>query len=93
MLLYEELIENAKFTIVRSSLDISDLEFAELSSINGVILADIFYSDDKRCFSSKRAEVDGLDTTNGIITSILDISDGYILNGQTAVLNITNLKT
>lgn len=80
--------EDSKVYIIRNSAPIGDLTFSEISAIDGSIIFDVFMTDTKDIFFSKRLEVDGSLRDGPLTAGILDVSRNFILADETATISI-----
>jgi hypothetical protein len=76
------------FIFTKNRLDISELEFTEISNSDGEILVDIFMSEKGNIGISKRLEVSNISFDQGFSLCIKDLSKGFIEN-SVYDLNIT----
>lgn len=80
--------ENSTVYVSRTTAPIGELTFTEIISANGSILFDTFLDEELDIFYTKRLEVDGDPRSGSFIASVIDISKGFILDGQTGSLDI-----
>ena len=78
---------DTKFIILKSTIDLTDFTFSEVPGPNSFALLDLFYLD-SRSYSSKRIEYEGVVTNSGFSIIITNVSKDYILENQTASLNV-----
>lgn len=83
-----ELSENAVVYIIRSSAPIGEFTFEEIGTSDGTILFDVFVDEEKDIFGRKRLEVEGSIQSSGFSAVISDVSNGFILEGETAIIEI-----
>lgn len=79
---------NTKVYILRASANIDDLTFEEIMGSDGTIIFDVFADEYKDYFVTKRLEVEGSLSSGNFTAVVSNVSDGFILNGDTATINI-----
>ncbi|MDB2481581.1 hypothetical protein N9W84_00275 [bacterium] len=79
--------ENVKFIILKSTIDLTDFQFSEVPGPNSFALLDLFYLD-RRSYSSKRLEYEGIVTNSGFSIIVTNVSKEYILENQTASITV-----
>lgn len=72
----------------RCSAPVSELNFEEVDSGSGIILLDVFATDDSEIFYSKRAEITNALSSVGFYASIIDISKDFISTGESYTLKV-----
>jgi hypothetical protein len=78
---------DVKFIVLKSTIDLTDFNFSETPGPNSFALLDLFYLD-SRAYASKRMEYEGVVTNSGFSIIITNVSKDYILENQTATLNV-----
>ena len=78
---------DVKFIVLKSTIDLTDFNFSETPGPNSFALLDLFYLD-SRSYASKRMEYEGIVTNSGFSIIITNVSKDYILENQTATLNV-----
>jgi hypothetical protein len=74
--------------IMKSSSPISELNFEEVDGSTGLMLVDIFATQDSDFFYSKRLEISNVLVSSGFYASIIDISKDFIKNNEIFYLKI-----
>ena len=80
--------EDSIIHIIRATANVGEFDFEEISSTDGTILFDVFMSEDKNIFQSKRLEIDGSLRSGNFYAVISDISKNYITKNETATLTV-----
>lgn len=75
--------------ISRSSAPLSELNFEDTSSLSGLLMVDIFATQDANIFYSKRMEMSNILSSVGFFASIIDVSSNFIKSGETYTLHVT----
>lgn len=80
---------SSSILVIRSSAPLSELNFEEVDSASGLMMIDIFATQEANIFYSKRMELSGILSSTGFFASVVDVSSNFINNGETYTLNIT----
>jgi hypothetical protein len=73
---------------IRATANVGELTFEETSSVDGSILFDVFITEDKDIFQTKRMEVEGSMRSGTFFAAVSDVSRGFILSGDTSIINV-----
>lgn len=79
----------ATILVIRSSAPVSELNFEEVSSLSGLMMVDIFATQDADIFYSKRMEIDAVLSSVGFFASVIDVSSEFIKTGESYTLHVT----
>lgn len=75
--------------LLRCTAPIGELTFAEIDNDTGIIIFDIFIDELLDTHYAKRLEIDSELRNGGFISTVVDVSKGFLLSDQTATLDIT----
>ncbi len=84
------LSETSSVLVFRSSAPISELNFEEIDESSGLMLVDIFATQDSDIFFSKRLEISNVLYSVGFFASIIDISKNFMSIDETFYLKVTS---
>lgn len=80
---------SSSILIIRSSAPLSELNFEEVDSASGLMIVDIFATQEANIFYSKRMELSGILSSTGFFASVIDVSNNFIKNGEIYTLHVT----
>ncbi len=69
-------------TVVKAAAPISELNFEEVSGTTGLMLIDIFATNEAEIFYSKRLEISSVLYSSGFYAAVIDVSKNFILSGE-----------
>jgi hypothetical protein len=84
------LSSSSSVLILRSSAPISELNFEEVDSGTGLMMVDVFATEDSDIFYSKRLEISNVLSSLGFYAVIIDVSKEFIGLGETYYLKINS---
>ena len=83
------LSSSSSVLILRSSAPVSELNFEEVDGATGLMMVDVFATEDSDIFYSKRLEISNVLSSTGFYAVIVDISKDFIKLDETFYLKIT----
>jgi hypothetical protein len=84
-----DLSSTGRIYIVRATAPVGEFTFEEIVGTNGTILFDVFMDEEKNIFHKKRLEVQGSIQSGGFSAVVADVSKNFIVDGETAIVNVT----
>lgn len=84
------LSSSSSVLIMRSSAPVSELNFEEVDGATGLMMVDVFATEDSDIFYSKRLEISNVLSSTGFYAVIIDVSRDFIKSGETFYLKITS---
>ena len=80
--------ESSSILIVKAAAPISELNFEEVDGSSGLMLVDVFTTDNSEIFYSKRLEISNALFSSGFYASIVDVSKNFISTGEVFYLKV-----
>jgi hypothetical protein len=74
--------------VLRNSARVEELNFTESVSVDGSILFDVFMTEDKDIHYTKRMEIEGALSDSEFIGAVSDVSNNFIVGGDSATLTV-----
>ena len=85
-----ELSSSSSILVFRSSAPISELNFEEVDEATGLMMVDVFATEESDIFYSKRLEISNVLSSVGFYAVITDVSKNFIAQGETYYLKINS---
>jgi hypothetical protein len=84
------LSSSSSVLIFRSSAPVSELNFEEVDGATGLMLVDVFATEDSDIFYSKRLEISNVLYSTGFYAIVVDVSKDFIKPNETFYLKVTS---
>lgn len=76
------LSNTSSVVVVKAAAPISELNFEEVSDTTGLMLIDVFATNEAEIFYSKRLEISNVLYSLGFYATVVDVSKNFILSGE-----------